>query len=591
MATVATRNQRFDNYIDAHTQVELSRSLARLPLQTNLDDLLAEAVAALGRVGVENAIALLEMKGSATTIIYKEYGAENSDFRYCVGGYFRRMARDGVVDVEQAPYYGWAEDRLKDGSAVYCAPLLVNGAVAGVIALRLPPSEQLSSMDWAALAPLAMAVGASASTIEILTQTRRRAEELQVLYEVGSIMAEANLDLKMLLSQTMLIASRVVRASASTLMLLDEQTNELVFEIPMGESGEALREFRLPYGEGIGGTVVKEGRPLLVNNVANDLRWSSLADRKTGFITRSILCVPMQLHGRVIGALEVLNKVDADGRLANFSRDDAALLSAIATQAGAAIENAQLYQSLLRERDHIISTEEEVRRSFNRDLHDGPAQGLAGIIMRLDIVKHQMQANPATAISELEAVQSLAKRTNKQIRDMLTQLRPIVLETRGLVAALEAFVQSNQGDGGITYQFASQPNVDSASLGANAEGAIYIIIQEAINNIKKHARAQNVGIKLSEGSISFNYTRSGKLRNSLPLHSTPRRCLIVTIRDDGRGFEVDKVLGGYSERGSYGLLNMRERAELLAGDLLISSEVGKGTIITVRIPYPNPAKR
>ncbi len=342
----------------------------------------------------------------------------------------------------------------------------------------------------------------------------------------------------------------------------------------------------MPVSEGIGGYVVREGRPLLVNDVANDPRWSAAADHVSGYDTHSVLCVPLQVHGRTIGALEVLNKGDEDGQPSGFTSDDTALLSAIATQAAAAIENAQLYQSLVQERDRIISTEEEVRRSVSRDLHDGPAQGLAALIMRIDLLKRVV--SDAEALAEIDSLQSLAKRTNAEIRAMLSQLRPIVLETRGLVAAMQEFVAANQGDAGVSYHFTNPPDLDCSSLSDSAQAAIYVIIQEAVNNIKKHAHARNVWIEMSEQIVRFNYTRSGKLKSTSLLNNAPQRSLVIEVRDDGQGFDADKVLGNYSELGSYGLLNMRERAELLNGDLLIHSTVDQGTNITVRVPFPEP---
>ncbi len=83
--------------------------------------------------------------------------------------------------------------------------------------------------------------------------------------------------------------------------------------------------------------------------------------------------------------------------------------------------------------------------------------------------------------------------------------------------------------------------------------------------------------------MQFDHSVS-KLKNAVVLNAAPRRTLVVTIHDDGRGFDVASVLGRYDERGSYGLLNMRERAELLGGDLDIRSVVGQGTTITLRVP-------
>ncbi len=580
------------SFIAPADQVALTRSIARFASFRSIGELLEQAVTTLVAVGATSAMVVLRQLGKGSVsldpdaVIYRECEVNSKLFRYCVGNYYRKHTNRLPQSEELTPpaNFGWEREEISDGHVVYCIPLLLQDETCGTLALMLQPGQRLSTDDCQTLAALADAISASASNLQMLQATRHNAEELLVMYEIASIMAGATLDLKVLLRQTMLMASRVVRASASTLMLLDEQTNELIFEIPIGEGGDALKQFRLPVGQGIGGTVVQGGSPILVNNVATDPRWNNQADHLSGFATRSVLCVPLQVHGRTIGALEVLNKVDVDSRPASFNNDDTALLSAIATQAAAAIENAQLYQRLVQERDRIISTQEEVRRSFSRDLHDGPAQGLAAIIMRIDLIKRLLPAGEA--LNELQALQDLARRTNNDIRAMLSQLRPIVLETRGLIAALTEFVATNQGESGISYHFSSAPNLDCDSFSDSAAAAIYIIIQEAVNNIKKHAQASNIWIGLSEQVVRFNDNHNGKLKGTALLSNTPQRSLIVEVRDDGRGFDTDKVLGSYSERGSYGLLNMRERAELLSGDLLIHSAIEQGATITVRVPFP-----
>ncbi len=579
------------DFIVPAARVALTREIARLASFRSIGELLEQAVTTLVALGTQSAMAVLHQPGRGSdnldpdAVIYRECEVSSNLFRYTVGDYFRKRISGKMTTemMSRGPYFGWTVNHVASGD-VYCTPIFVDDIPCGALAFMLPARRPLSEPDLELLAVFALALGASVSNLQMLEATRHNAEELLVMYEIAAIMAGATLDLKVLLRQTMLMASRVLRSSASTLMLLDEQTNELIFEIPIGEGGEALQQFRLPVGQGIGGTVVQEGRPLMVNNVATDPRWSTQADHVSGFVTRSVLCVPLQVHGRTIGVLEVLNKVDGDDRPASFNRDDTALLSAIATQAAAAIENAQLYQSLVQERDRIISTEEEARRSFSRDLHDGPAQGLAAITMRIDLIKRLLPEGEA--LRELQTLQDLARRTNKDIRAMLSQLRPIVLETGGLIAAVQEFIASNQGDGGITYHFSPPPDLDCTSFSNSAAAAIYIIIQEAINNIKKHAQASDIWIVISEQTVRFNATHGGKLKGTSLLSNEPQRSLVVEIRDDGRGFDVDKVMGSYSVRGSYGLLNMRERAALLSGDLLIQSEIDQGTTVTVRVPFP-----
>src|SRR3989338_7081459 len=115
-------------------------------------------------------------------------------------------------------------------------------------------------------------------------------ENIELLLNANRILA-STLDLDKLLKVVLELAAQVVQAETGSLLILDEKTNELVFDVALGEAGKELKTIRLKLGEGIAGWVAKENKPLIVNDPANDPRWTRLADDKTKFITRSILCV------------------------------------------------------------------------------------------------------------------------------------------------------------------------------------------------------------------------------------------------------------------------------------------------------------
>jgi signal transduction histidine kinase len=134
-------------------------------------------------------------------------------------------------------------------------------------------------------------------------------------------------------------STRFVGAEASSLMLIDEATRELVFEVATGEKGGEVRQFRLKVGEGVAGWTAAEGRPLIVNDPRGDPRFASKVDSGTGFQTRNLMAVPLRVRERVIGVLEVVNRVPPGP----FGDEHLRLLEAVAAQAGTAIEKARLY--------------------------------------------------------------------------------------------------------------------------------------------------------------------------------------------------------------------------------------------------------
>ncbi len=169
------------------------------------------------------------------------------------------------------------------------------------------------------------------------------------LLEVNRLIT-STLDVKALLRIIMEQVQTVANAEASSLMLLDEARQELVFDVALGEKGESVKSIRVKVGEGIAGTVARDGVPILVKDAGSDSRWSRRADDKSGFKTRTILCVPLAARGRLIGVMQALNR--RDGR--PFSEaEDLPILEAFAAQAAIAIENARLFEGLKEERDKL----------------------------------------------------------------------------------------------------------------------------------------------------------------------------------------------------------------------------------------------
>jgi len=163
-------------------------------------------------------------------------------------------------------------------------------------------------------------------------------EKLGAAMEISS-MVNSSLNLAEVLALIMRHVNRVTNSTASTLMLLDDKTGELVFSVPTGPKADKLTDIRLPSGEGIAGWVAEHEQPALIPNAREDPRFYQGIDRVSGFETRSILCVPLKARTKLIGVLEAINKVDGS----SFTEEDALLLSIFAYQAAMAIENARLY--------------------------------------------------------------------------------------------------------------------------------------------------------------------------------------------------------------------------------------------------------
>jgi transcriptional regulator with GAF, ATPase, and Fis domain len=166
-------------------------------------------------------------------------------------------------------------------------------------------------------------------------------EKLALVIQIGYII-NSTVNLVDVLSLIMKYANIVTDASASTLMLLDEKTGELVFSVPTGPNADKLKDVRIPKGVGVAGWVAENQQYVLVEDARKDERFYSQIDEMTGVETKSLLCVPMRAKRKLIGVLEVINK-NTD---VCFTEDDALLLNIFSNQAAIAIENAMMFDSL-----------------------------------------------------------------------------------------------------------------------------------------------------------------------------------------------------------------------------------------------------
>ncbi|MCA1786320.1 MAG: GAF domain-containing protein, partial [Desulfobacteraceae bacterium] len=193
---------------------------------------------------------------------------------------------------------------------------------------------------------------------QIESLSRLSSEKLARALQVGFVI-NSTIDLEDVLHLIMKYANIVTDAMASTLMLLDEKTGELVFSIPTGPNADDLKDIRIPPGVGVAGWVAENQTHLLVADTSEDDRFYSNIDDMTGMETRSILCVPMKSKRKLIGVLEVMNKKDDNC----FTEDDVLLLSVFSHHAAIAIENAMLFASMQNRMEKEKLIEQKVAES------------------------------------------------------------------------------------------------------------------------------------------------------------------------------------------------------------------------------------
>jgi len=386
----------------------------------------------------------------------------------------------------------------------------------------------------------------------------RRINALTALQDISRTLS-SELDLNRLLRKIVHAAVEVLNASTGSLLIWDPTDNSLVFAVTEGGEGEGetLKQSRMPADQGIAGWIFTHRQPVIIEDAWQDERFFKGIDESLGYRTKSLIGVPLMTKGEMIGVLEVLKRSGE-----KFDEQDLDTLSALAGQAAIAIVNARLYSQIREERDRMLGIEEELHKKLARDFHDGPAQTLASLIMDIEFIQKLLERDPSKAEAELLQLKEKATKAMHQARTTMFELRPLILETEGLKAALEYYVEQLRQTENMSIHL--QIEGLEESLPPRVKDIVFAIVREAINNIKKHARANNVWLTA--------------IRRE--------RELFTTIRDDGQGFNLEEVEISYATRGSIGLLNLYERAEMLGGRISIESALGQGTIVSLTVPLP-----
>lgn len=447
------------------------------------------------------------------------------------------------------------QDLPDEQGALFSIPLIIRDRVHGVLSLYFAAS-QLPVERMQALSVLTSSIAAIANNVEQINITRQRLSQIGLFYQMGQAMA-STFDLDHLFQDTIDLAISVIDAQQATLLLLDCDRNQLRVQVSLGKAGRVNTQVVKP-GQGITGWVVEHGEPLVVNDPEADERYDPEVDCVPGRVLRSLIAVPLQFRGRTIGVLRVCNKVPP----LDFDEEDLSVLITLAAQVSIALENARLYNGLRVDRDRIIEAQEKTRHELARNLHDGPVQLLATIAMEIDYLERLIQARPSEVPEQLNALRRLLRRATQDARMLLFELRPVILETQGLVPALESYVERLGENSRFVPHFSAGEFENH--LRPAVAGTVFSIVQEAVNNIEKHAEAGNVWISLRQEGTE----------------------LVVSVEDDGRGFDLDAVIAGYDQGTSFGLLNMRERAELIDGVLSLQSGPARGkegTLVQLRV--------
>lgn len=349
----------------------------------------------------------------------------------------------------------------------------------------------------------------------------------------------------------------------------------------------AANPLKLPesVGQGLLDLLLKTDRPLRTEDLQRQPQTTGLPERHPAM--QNFLGIPIRVHGRTIGGLYLTNKRNG----ARFTEEDEQILSMLAAYAGIAIENARLYQELTQMNEELelrvqertaeleavsaeraeyaatlrqvlnrtVQIQEEERRRIAQDIHDGVSQWLMGALFELQAARVRLPETAVDIQQHLAEAQRVLKEVKDEMRRVIYDLHPPLLESNGLVTAMRNQVQELETHSRLQVQFLVEG--DAVRLPLEQELALFRIGQEALNNVVKHAdsRAASVRLRFSEDEV--------------------RLCVI----DDGVGF--DHGVRQVAVRAQLGLLSMSERAAAVGAALEITSSLERGTRVQVTLPY------
>jgi signal transduction histidine kinase len=443
-------------------------------------------------------------------------------------------------------------------------PILVAGVPYGNLYLtEKSGGREFSEADQEALEVLAELAGAAIDHARRYTGTRERRDELErtvATLEATTQIARAigsETDLDVIFE---LVAKRGrALVSARAVLIELKQGNELVVAAGAGELSEGVVGRRVALADTVASQAMRTQKTQRLEEPLNRARFDEHGVGRLGVRAEGGFVVPLVFRGVTHGVLVALDRLQ---RGPAFSAQDERLLEAFAASAAIAVATARTVSSE-RHRQRLAAAESE-RQRWARELHDDTLQSLSALRLGLSAA-----ARSDSAESLREAIGEAVAQLDDSItslRALITDLRPAALDELGVEAALESLAERVARSGmeiDLSLDFAFERGGEHARLPPDVETALYRIVQEALTNATKHGEAKRAAVKILEGPETVR----------------------LEIRDDGIGFDPR------AETPGFGLLGMRERVELLAGELLIESVPGQGTVLSITLPPLRVADR
>jgi len=425
-------------------------------------------------------------------------------------------------------------------------PLIFKGEVAGVIEVDNAYSKRLiSDNDIRILTALASQAAIAINQARLHEQLEKQVETLSSLHEVAGVIS-SKLEIKEVLNTVVDQVKSITGTGKTVLCLVEGRRKQFKLSeatmVVKGSRGEHPETWWEKPMEILAREVMRTMKPKVVPYEVTD-ESSSVSKREW------LLCAPLVVKEKCIGVLSTINSLENP-----FTDNDIKILVILSRLAAVAIENAKLVAHAQR----LVVSEERSR--IAKEMHDGLAQSLFSIVLNLEAAIQQLTTDPKGTKERLIQLQKLASRDLKGVRQYIYDLQPSALEKFGLIEALRKRIEeiTNMYHIPINYSVIRKRR----PLPPAVEGCFYRVTQEALNNSIKHAEAKEISVKLSFGKDKVT----------------------LSVEDNGKGFDVKKVLSTVKSENKLGLMGMMERVNKIDGKCSTESQLGQGTKIRAMIP-------
>jgi signal transduction histidine kinase len=473
-------------------------------------------------------------------------------------GCYEQVARLGEMTVLPAQDHCSAEETVqREGlRGQIVVPLKSKDKVQGVLVVATRHSRQFLPEELELVTAIGNQIGVAIENAHLHQDVERQLQIQQQLNEVVERIT-SELELDRILPQVLEIAEELVGADGGGVALFDRENKHIHYPY-LHNLSPGLADVPIFQGQGVAGEVIVTGRPAVIEDYH---AYSGAIPAFSEAGIASVVAVPIVSGDQLFGALTLVSLDQAK----HFSDRDVTILAGIGRQTGIAIENAHLYENLRFYIRKITQAQEDERKRIARDLHDETIQMLIVLSRRLAALATLPERLPESARPHVESLQELIGNTLKGTRRFVQELRPSILDHLGLMAALEGLCTALKGD---NIEAEIRVSGEIRRLLPNEELVLFRIVQEALNNVRRHSKALRVCMQ-----VEFYLSR-----------------IRISIEDDGCGFNAPERIGDLVASGRLGLIGMYERARTLDGTLLIRSEIGQGTVVIIDVPVQPEGK-